>query len=509
MSTILPVESVYNQQLLQNVRPAGWVNPVPNGRYNLVIIGAGSAGLVAAAGTAGIGGKVAIIEKGLLGGDCLNSGCVPSKAVIRSAQAVAAVRSAADYGVHVTGEVSVDFAAVMERMRFVRADISPHDSAERFTKLGVDVFFGHATFSGADTITVSDEAGGEQVLQFSKALIATGSSPMVIPFPGLEEVGYLTNESVFNLTQQPRRMAIIGGGPIGSELAQTFQRLGTAVTLIDVAPHILPREDVDAAELVQQALVADGVTLLLGAKTERIVGEYGAKVIYYEKDGRQQSVVVDEILMAVGRRPTVNGLGLEKVGVAYTNKGITVNDYLQTTNPRIYAAGDAAVPYQFTHVAGNTGAIVVQNALFPAPKRKFSDLVIPWVTYTDPEVAHVGLYPHEAEAQGIAIDTYTQPMSKVDRAVAEGATTGFAKIHVKKGTGEIVGATLVNQHAGEMIGEVTLAMKHKLGLGALAALIHPYPTQAEAISKAAGEFNKTRLTPTVAKVFKWWLARTR
>ena len=493
--------------LLNNVRPAGWQNPTPTGRYNLVVIGAGSAGLVAAAGTAGVGGKVALIEKHWLGGDCLNTGCVPSKALIRSAHALAAVREAEQYGIR-TGPAKADFAAVMARVQAVRAEISPHDSAERFRGLGVDVFFGTGRFVGGEAIEVTGEQG-VQTLHFSKALIATGSRPFVLPIPGLEEVGYLTNETVFDLTEQPRRLAVIGAGPIGSELAQAFQRLGTAVCLLDIAPQILPREDTDAAELVQQSLVRDGVQLLLGVKVARVARENGQKVLFYEREGQTQSVVVDEILLAVGRRPTVDGLNLEGVGVAYSGKGVQVNDYLQTTNPRIYAAGDAAVPYQFTHVAGQTGAIVVQNALFPAPKRKFSALTIPWVTYTDPEIAHVGLYPHEAEAKGMAITTFSQPMGKVDRAVADGETVGMAKIHLKKGTSEIVGATLVGRHAGEMIGEVTLAIQHKLGMGALAGLIHPYPTQAEVIAKTASEYNKTRLTPTVAKIFRWWLGRSR
>lgn len=504
MVEILPRESAYNQTLIENVHPPDWQNPTPSGRYNLVVIGAGSAGLVAAAGTAGIGGKVALIEKGLMGGDCLNMGCVPSKAVIRSGQVMAEIGRAAHFGVEV-GDTRVDFARVMERMRGVRAHISPHDSAVRYSDMGVDVYFGAGKFTGADTIEVAG-----QTLHFNKAMIATGSHPFVIPFEGLEETGYLTNETIFNLTEQPRRLAVIGGGPIGSELAQAFQRLGTAVTLIDISDHILPREDADAAELVQQSLLADGVTLLLGVKTERIAAENGAKRIYYAKNGQTNYVEVDEILVAVGRRPNVKGLNLEAVGVEYDEKtGVTVNDYLQTTNPRIYAGGDTAVKYQFTHVAGQTGAIVVQNALFPFPKRKFSDLVIPWVTYTDPEVAHVGMYPHQAKEQGLEVTTFTQSMDKVDRAVAEGELEGFVKIHVKKGTDKILGATVVNRHAGEMLNEITLAMTQGLGLGALSGVIHPYPTQAEAIAKAASEYNKTRLTPFVAKLFNWWLARTR
>lgn len=502
---LLPKEDKYNMQLVADTHPPQWVNPKANGRYNLVIIGAGSAGLTAAAGAAGLGAKVALIEKEYMGGDCLHVGCVPSKAVIRSGRVAAAVADAARYGIGVPEGVSIDFATVMGRMRQVRAHISPHDSAARFTKLGVDVYFGAAEFTGRDTLQVAG-----QTLQFSKALIATGSSPASLPLPGLEAAGYLTNVSFFNLTERPKRLAVIGGGPIGAELAQTMQRLGSAVTLLDIAPKILPREDKDAAEIVQKALLEDGVTLLLGTKTTRAEADKGEKIIYYEKDGQSHCLRVDEILLAVGRRPNIEGLNLNAAGVDFHEaKGVKVNDYLQTSNSKIYAAGDVALKYQFTHVAGHSAAIALQNALFPAPKRKFSDLVIPWVTYTDPEVAHVGLYPGEAAEQGSKIETYFQAMDSVDRAVAEGELTGFVKIHVKKGTGKILGATVVNSVAGEMINEITLAMKHDLGLGALATLIHPYPTQAESISKAAIAYRRTKLTPLVSKIFTWWLARTR
>lgn len=502
---LLTVRDEHNEKLIANVHPPAWQNPTPDGRYNLVVIGGGSAGLVAVAGTAGIGGKVALIEKSLLGGDCLNYGCVPSKTVIRSGRVAAEVRDAAQYGVHVPPGTTIDFGQVMARMRRVRADISPHDSAERFTQLGADVYLGEARFTGPDTVEV-----GGQTLLFNKAVIATGSRASALPIPGLAETGYLTNEDVFNLTERPNRLAVIGGGPIGSELAQAFQRLGTAVTLIDIAPHILPREDEDAADIVQQALLRDGVELLLGVKTQKISAEGGEKLIVYEDaHGRVATLHVDEILLAVGRVPNIEGLGLEKAGVTYSKKGVTVNDRLQTSNPRIYAAGDVAVPYQFTHIAAQTAAIVVQNALFPFPKRKFSDLLIPWVTYTDPEVAHVGLYPNQAAQQGIEIETFSADMAHNDRAMAEGSTAGFVKIHVKKGTGKILGATIVGRHAGEMLNEITLAMKHNLGMSGLSTLIHPYPTEAEAIAKAASEWNKTRLTPTVAKIFGWWLRRTR
>ncbi|MDJ0756924.1 MAG: mercuric reductase [Ardenticatenaceae bacterium] len=501
---ILPAEDDLNQILISNARPSDWKNPTPSGRYNLVVIGGGSAGLVAAAGASAIGAKVALIEKNYLGGDCLNVGCMPSKAVIRAGRAAYDVEHASEFGIDVHGEVEVDFHRVMRHMRHTRAEISPHDSAYRYTDLGVDVYFGEAKFTSPNSIEVDGKT-----LTFSKALISTGSHPAHIPIPGLADTGYLTNETVFNLTEQPKSMAVIGAGPIGAELAQTFQRLGTQVTLLDIAPHALPREDEDAAEIVQESLIKDGIKLLLGVKTQEISRVGGQKRIIYEKDGEILEVEVEEILLAVGRRPNISGLGLEDIGINFDKFGIKVNDQLQTSVANIYAAGDVAHKYQFTHVAGHAAAIVVQNALFPFPKRKFSNLTIPWVTYTDPEVAHVGIYPSEAAEQGIEIDTYTQPMAKIDRAISEGDTEGFVKIHTVKGKGKILGATIVARHAGEMINEITMAMKHDISLGALSTLINPYPTQSEAIGKAAGLYNRTRLTPMVEKILGWWMKRTR
>ncbi|MFK7801801.1 MAG: mercuric reductase, partial [Anaerolineae bacterium] len=443
---ILPVDNKYNQKLIANVHPTDWVNPKPDGKYNLVVIGGGSAGLVAASGSAALGAKVAVIEKGYLGGDCLNYGCVPSKGLIRAAKAAAGVHEAGRFGVQVPEGVTVDFNTAMNHVRKVRSDIAPHDSAKRYTDLGVDVYLGAARFTGPNTVEVDG-----MTLEFNKAMIATGSHPAVIPIPGLAETGFLTNETIFNLTEQPESLAVIGGGPIGSELSQAMQRLGTQVYLIDLADHILSREDEDAAAIVQDALVADGVQLLTGVKTKSIAkGDNGKKVITYEKDGTEYAVEVSEILLAVGRRPNVEGLGLETAGVQFDKRGIEVNDQLQTTNSNIFAAGDVAVKYQFTHVAGHSGAIVVQNALFPFPKRKFSDLIIPWVTYTEPEIAHVGLYPNQAAEDGIEIDTYKASMASVDRAVTEGETSGFIKVHTAKGSGKILGATIVGTHAGEL-----------------------------------------------------------
>ena len=501
-SLLTPLDE-YNATLEENVHPPEWVNPEPAPRYNLVVIGAGTAGLVTAAGAAGLGAKVALIEKNLMGGDCLNVGCVPSKCLIRSARAAADVRAAKEYGIKVPGGCEVDFGAVMERMRRLRAGISANDSARRFSEdLGVDVFLGQGTFTGPGTVEVDGKA-----LRYKKAVITTGARAFELPVPGLAEVGYLTNETVFNLTEKPARLAVIGSGPLGCELAQTFQRLGSQVYLLEVGPQILPREDRDAANMVEASMVRDGVELVLSCNIKKVDENSEGKVISFECDELERVIKVDEILVAVGRVPNIDGLGLENVGVTADERlGVKVDEFLRTSNPHIYAAGDICSPYKFTHTADFLARIVIQNALFWGRKRT-SALTIPWCTYTDPEVAHVGMYEGDAAAKGIEVDTITVPMSEVDRAIAEGETEGMVRIHLKKGTGKILGATIVARHAGEMISEISVAMAAKMGLGALASVIHPYPTQAEGIRKAGDAYNRTKLTPTVKKVFsailKW------
>jgi pyruvate/2-oxoglutarate dehydrogenase complex dihydrolipoamide dehydrogenase (E3) component len=497
---ILP-DDQYNRKLLANVHPAGWRNPTPQSRYNLVVIGGGSAGLVAAVGAAGLGAKVALIERHLLGGDCLNVGCVPSKSIIRSAKVVGELARGPALGIRMPASIEVDFATIMERMRRVRADISEHDSAARFQSLGIDLFLGNGTFSGEDTILV-----GDAVLRFRKAVIATGSRPSVPPIPGLAEAGYLTNETVFELTSLPRRLAVIGGGAIGAELAQAFRRFGSEVTILDVAPRLLGREDADAAEVVRAAFAAEGIGLALGAAIERVEVVPGSKRIHYRQNGQADSVDVDTILVAAGRAPNVESLNLEQAGIAHDKKGVQVDETLRTTNSRVYAAGDIATRFQFTHTADATARLVLQNALFPGPKKKVSDLIVPWSTYTDPEVAHVGLYDHEAEAAGMRVDTFTQSIAATDRGRADGDEDGFVKVHVKRGNDRILGATIVARHAGELISEITVAMAGGVGLRQLATVIHPYPTQAEAIKKVADAYNRTRLTPTVSRLFRWWFA---
>ena len=499
---VLPKDEL-NAELLANVHPPDWENPEPADRYNLVVIGAGTAGLVTAAAAAGLGARVALVERHLMGGDCLNVGCVPSKSVIRSSRLMADLALATDLGVNVPPGAEVDFATVMRRMREVRLRISHNDSARRFEGLGVDVFLGGGRFSGSDTVEVDG-----RVLRFKKAVIATGGRPAVPPIEGLAEVGYLTNETVFSLTERPRRLAVIGAGPIGSELAQAFRRLGSEVVLLHHGAHILGREDVDAAEILQNTLVKEGVRLLLECETDRVVRSEDGKTLFFaSKDGSGQ-VTVDEILLAVGRVPNVEDLNLAAVGVEYDNRGVRVNDRLQTTNPRIYAAGDVAIDYKFTHAADFTARIVIQNALFLG-RRKLSALTVPWCTYTDPEIAHVGMYERDAAEKGIAVDTFVKPLSEVDRALTDAEEEGFVKVHVKKGTDKILGATVVARHAGEMINEITLAMVAGVGLKTIANVIHPYPTQAEAIRHLGDAYNRTRLTPFVGRLFRRWLSLTR
>ena len=493
----------HNQKLMANAHPPDWVNPQPADRYDLVVIGAGTAGLVVAAGAAGLGLglKVALVERSLMGGDCLNVGCVPSKSVIRSSRVVADITSAKAFGVYPSERIKVDFAAVMERMRKVRADISPHDSVERFQQMGIDVFLGGACFVADDTIAVDDAR-----LRFKKAVIATGARAARPQIPGLDAAGYLTNETVFSLTELPRRLAIIGGGPIGCELAQAFHRLGSEVTLLHNHGHLLNKEDPDAAKIVQRQFVQEGIHLALDITIDGVEKTDAGKVLKFHRNGDIESVTVDEILVGAGRQPNVDGLNLDAVGVQFDpRQGVTVNDYLQTTHSRIYAAGDICMNWKFTHAADAAARIVIKNTLF-APfglgRSKLSDLVMPWVTYTDPEIAHVGMYEHQAKAKGIETDTIKIPLSEVDRALADGESEGFAKILHKKGSDTILGATIVARHAGEMIGEITLAMVTKQGLNAISGVIHPYPTQAEAIKKAADSYRRTLLTPKTQTFLK-------
>jgi pyruvate/2-oxoglutarate dehydrogenase complex dihydrolipoamide dehydrogenase (E3) component len=461
-------------QLNAHLHPPGWTNPSSAEKYNLVVVGGGTAGLVAAAGAAGLGARVALVEKHLLGGDCLVTGCVPSKTLISCARQ------------------RLPFREAMETVREARAVIAPHDSARRFAGLGVDVFFGEGRFADGEILSVAGER-----LHFARAVIATGGRPTLPPIPGLDAAAPLTNETIFELTDAPRRLAVIGGGAIGCELAQAMQRLGVQVVLFDGKPRLLDREDAGAAAIIEQTLRREGVRVVLSARITQVEKRGEARLVTHA-GGIEE---VDAILVSAGRAANVAGLDLAAAGVALTDDGrVRVDDFLRTTNPRIYACGDVCLPWNLTHAADASARIVIQNALFavgPLGRRRLSALNMSWCTYTEPEVAQVGT-SHDT-------DTYTQPLATLDRAITDGATDGFVKIHTRRG--RIAGATIVAPRAGEMISEVAVAMAGNVSVGALASVIHPYPTYAEAIRKCGDAYNRTRLTPRVKALFNWWLRR--
>ncbi len=497
----------HNANLLDNVHPKAWIDPPPEKTYNLVVIGAGTGGLVSAAGAAGLGARVALIESHMLGGDCLNVGCVPSKALLRSAKAVNAVRKASSFGVKVKGDITVDFDFIMERMRRLRTYISPNDSAERYAgNMGVDLFFGNGKFVGNNQVEINGKT-----LKFSKAVIATGGTAAIPDIPGLESCPYFTNASLFNLTRLPKRLGVIGAGPIGIEMAQAFQRFGSQVTIMCRGTRILEKEDRDAGDVIRRALVHDGVEIIVNSRFHRVepgTGKGTVRVIL-EESGNEGIHEFDALLIATGRKPTVSGLGLENAKVEFDERlGIQVNDRLQTTNPDIYAVGDVASKYQFTHMADFMARIVIRNSLFFG-RDNVSNLIVPWVTYTDPEVGHVGLYEKDMNEQGIPFSVYRREFSDVDRSILDGETEGFVKIYVKKGSDRILGATIVGSHAGDLISELTLAIQGNIGLSKLSSVIHPYPTVAEAIRQCGDAYNRSRLTPTVKGIFSRLMAMKR
>ncbi len=508
-SPVLPDDD-YNQELVANVHPADWVNPKPTGRYNIVVIGAGTAGLITAGIAASLGAKVALIEKHLMGGDCLNVGCVPSKGVVRAARAWADLRKAAEFGLHIPVGVTYDFGAVMARMRKLRARISRNDSVQRYTKLGVDVYIGSGRFLSFDTVQVEGSAGN-RTLTFAKAAVCTGAKAAVPDTPGLQDAGYLTNETVFSLTKLPQRLGVIGAGRIGCELAQSFARFGSQVYLIEAAHGILPNEDRDAAGIVEQQMLRDGVKLRCCAKYLKVEKLEGGKRLTVDSHGQQYDVIVDEILVGIGRIPNVERNGLEKAGVSYDKNGIRVNTRLQSTNPKIFAAGDVCSRYKFTHAADAMAQIVIQNALFPHPLglgyANIESLNMPWCTFTEPEIAHVGVYEKDAKEKGIEVETYTHKLDQVDRAILDGEDEGFARVHLKKGTDKILGATIVAAHAGDMISEFSVAMRAGGGAKMIAGTIHPYPTQAEVNKKVVNLRRKAHFSQgtknLLSKLFEW------
>ena len=498
---ILP-DDEHNQALVERVHPPDWKNPEPAPKYNLVIVGAGTAGLVSAIGALSLGAKVAIVEKFLMGGDCLNFGCVPSKAVIRSSRVMGEVRKAAAYGINVAGKPDVDFAKIMERMRRLRAQISQNDSVERYISLGSHVFLGEGRFVDQHSLEVDGK-----ILRFRKAVIATGARPAHPDIEGLSEAGFLTNETVFSLTERPGRLAVIGGGPVGVELVQAFCRLGSTVTIIQRERQFLPREDRDAADLLAQVLKREGVRCKLETQVKKVTKTAGKKILHLTCPDGEETIEVDEILVGVGRVPNVEGLNLETAGVVYDQRdGVKVNKFLQTTNKDIYAAGDVCYPYKFTHIAEATARIVIQNALF-LKSAKHTSLVIPWCTYTDPEIAHVGMYEKEALDKGIPVETFTKSFKDVDRAVLDGEEEGFIKIHVRKGKSKILGATIVARNAGDLMSEITLAMVTGKGVKPLSVgVIHPYPTQSDVVKRTASQYYEKKMSPFLKKMLKRWFS---
>lgn len=483
---------------LAHVRPPTWTNPTPAAVYDLVVIGGGTAGLVCAMGAAGLGARVALVERHLLGGDCLNTGCVPSKALIRSAKVVGEWQRGPALGV-TAAEVRVDFAHVMERVRARRAVVAAHDAAERLRGAGVDVFFGDAGFVDRRMVGV-----GDRRLRFRRAVIATGSRPAVPPIAGLDTVPFLTSESVFELRTRPQRLLVIGAGSIGCELGQAFARLGSSVTLIDQAERLLPRDDPDAAAIVARSLERDGVRLELGVRVERAEREDGGVRLTLSggQAGAGRACVLhgDALLVAAGRVPNVDGLDLDAGGVRAGRNGVEVNDRLQTSNPRVYASGDVCSDFKFTHAADALSRLVLQNALFFG-RRSARALVIPWVTYTDPEVAHVGVTSGEVSRSTGRLDTITVPLSEIDRAIVDEETDGFVRVHHEKG--RLRGCTIVASHAGDMIGEAVYVLTHGGSLAALSGTVHPYPTASEALRKAGDVHRRQALTPRVRR----WLTR--
>lgn len=494
---VLPLDA-HNRRLVANVHPPSWRNPSPTQRYHLVITGGGTAGLVTAAIAAALGARVALVERDLLGGDCLNVGCVPSKALVEAARAWHGARHAHERFAGPIADEAADFPAMMERMRRIRADISDHDSAARFREMGVDVFLGEGRFTTSDTLMV-----GDTPLRFWRSVIATGGRPAVPPIPGLAETRFLTSETIFSLTHLPERLVVIGGGPIGCELAQAFARFGSRVTILEATARILGNDDADAAAVVGDALRRDGVEIICGARITGVT-RTGEGTRLELAGSTTEAVFADEVLVAAGRAPNVTALNLEAAGVDYDRrKGVTTDDRMRTSNHAIFAIGDVASPFQFTHAADAQARMVVRNALFHG-RAKASDLLIPWCTYTQPELAHVGIAAADVRERDDAVEAVTVAMDSLDRARISGETDGFLRIHLKQGGDTILGATMVGAHAGDIISQVTQAMVAGTGLSKLGAVVFPYPTLAEAVRKAADQYGRRRLTPLAKRVFAAW-----
>ena len=494
MNAPLSSNATADDLLAQNVHPPNWKNKTPAPRYDLLVVGGGTAGLVSAVGAAGLGARVALVEREALGGDCLNTGCVPSKALLESAWRLERDRSAM-----MGDDLQVAFRSAMDRMRGLRAAMSHHDSVARLTQVGVDVFFGNAEFIKKNVVEVD-----KKQLRFKRAIVATGASPAIPPIPGLDEIPFLTSQTIFSLSSLPPRIAVIGAGPIGCELAQAFARFGSDVFLLEVADGILPREDPEAIALVKAGLLRDGVHVFTGCENIEVRrsndGRIGVSCLHQSGPVDHD---VDQLLVATGRTPNSDSLNLDAAQIRIGPRGhILVDDVLRTTNRRIYAAGDVCSQYQFTHAADALARIAVGNALFGLRGRA-SRLCIPWATYTSPEIAQIGVLPDEAVRRGWEVETYIQPFSEVDRCVIRGETDGFVKVYVRQRSDKIVGATAVGKGASELIGALSLAMTAGVGLKQMAKTIFPYPTEGDILRRLGDQYNRGRLSPAI----KWLLAR--
>ena len=500
---VLPPIDEHNRKLRDNVHPSDWPTKPSDQVYDMISIGAGTAGLVSSGGASMLGARAALIERHNMGGDCLVTGCVPSKTLIKSAHVAHQARHASEFGINVS-DVQVDFPAVMERLRRVRADMAHHDGAERLKGMGVDVLFGTAKFTGPNTIDLD----GQEV-KFRRAMICTGGRPFVPDIPGLRD-NCMISDTFFEQTELPKRLLVLGGGPIGCELAQSMQRLGSQVTMLVRGGHLMSKDDPEAGKIVEEVFAEEKLDVRFKTNLLNVERTDAGLVCTIEAGGEEQTQTFDKILVAAGRQPNVEGLGLEEAGVEFTRRGITVNRLHQTSNKRIYAAGDVCSPFQFTHAAYAQAEFATLNALMPYPYRlNAKDRVMSWVTYTDPEVAHAGIAWPDLQKQSANIDVYELPIADNDRAQTESEHRGFCRIHCKKGTDKILGATIVCENAGEMIAEMSLAITKGMRLRHIQESVHAYPTRVEIIRNVATEWKFSTLTPLAKSAVGLWLKFSR